>query len=267
MKKPIGKPRKFKKPEILYFDIETSHCIAAVWGGGKQYVGHNQILKDRKLLTIAYMWENSLKPVVLKLDLKKHNLMKFDDDADKEMLKKFMKVYEQADLAVAHNGRSFDIARLRSRLAKHQLPDIKPILFDDSYGFCKNIDFTFHKLDFLGKTFDVGNKIETRLSLWTNIIWNKSKKALDEMARYNIQDVILLRKVYKKLKNYGGSNLNMAVFNEKPDCCPTCGGNRLQTRADRLRKAGRVTQFQCRDCGKYCTKATNKLYKASNYNR
>lgn len=254
-------------PKILYFDIETSHAIALVWGGHKQYVSHDQIVKDRKILTISYMWEKGSKPTVLLLDLNKHDLTKFDDDADKEMLIAFMKVYSTADLAIAHNGRRFDIARLRSRLVKHRLPDIAPVLFDDSYGICKDIDFTFHKLDFLGKSLNLGGKIEARLKLWIEIVWHKCEKSLKKMARYNAQDVILLRKVYRELRRYGRSALNQSIYYDEPNICPHCGSNELKLHQYKLTRRGKHKQYQCKECHKYCTVGTNEIKKPGRFTR
>ncbi len=52
-----------KKERVLYFDIETSPCLAYVWGCGKQYVGAQQIKKDRKILSIGYMFEGDKKAI------------------------------------------------------------------------------------------------------------------------------------------------------------------------------------------------------------
>lgn len=254
-------------PKILYFDIETSHAVAVVWGGHKQYVSHEQIVKDRKILSIGYMWDTDTMPTILRLDLDKHDLTKFDDDADKQMLIDFMKIYSQADLAVAHNGRRFDIARIRARLVKHKLPDIKPILFDDSYGICKDIGFTFHKLDFLGKSLGYGGKKDAKLKLWIDIIFNKSSKSLQELCTYMGRDVTLLRTVYRRLRKYGKSSLNQAVFYGIPSLCPFCGSSHVHSNGYKLTRRGKHKQYQCRECHKYSTVGTNEIKKPGTFNR
>ncbi len=239
--------------DFLYFDIETSHNAALIFGGGKQYVGSSQIMKERKIFSICYMYGRDKKPTVLTMDLKKHNghdMRVFDDDADKAMIIKFMKEAAKATILVAHNGRRFDIARIRARLVKYGLPDMPPILFDDSYTFAKNIGFTFHQLDYLGRCLEVGRKIHTDISYWTKIMVGtpaEQKKYLGKMATYNAQDVILLRSVYRKLRPYCKSQLNLAALHGDINMCPACGG-KVRKDGFKLRGTRRIQQVECSSC-------------------
>ena len=52
----------FNKPKILYFDIETSPCVAYVWGCGKQFVGSKQLKKERKIISIGYLFNDQKLP-------------------------------------------------------------------------------------------------------------------------------------------------------------------------------------------------------------
>lgn len=252
---------------ILYFDIETSHCLAYVWGCGKQYVSANQIKKERKILSICYMWEGETKVHALKFDLKKHKINSFDDDADKQMLIDFMKVYNKASLVVAHNGRKFDISRMRARLVKYGLPDIPITLVDDSYTISKHIDFTSHKLDYIGKYLGVGRKGRTDLDLWIRIM-EGDKKALDSMVAYNKQDVLLLAEIYRKVRPYVKSKLNLSVTRNAPNGCPSCGSTNLKHKdwvfKSPLMKKERVI---CQDCGKQSVYGHNLVKDTANYLR
>ncbi len=257
---------KLKQPRILYFDIETSPALCYVWGLGKQIVGTQQLKKDRKVISIGYMFEGDKKVTILRMDLKKHKLNKFDDDADKEMLKKFMKVYETADLTVAHNGRRFDKARIRARLVKYGLPDIAPVLFDDSYTMTKSIDFTSHKLDYIGKYLGTGQKDHIGFEAWVGVM-EGSKKALDSMCNYMKTDVIRLRDAYIKLKPYFKSNLNLTVFHGKGDICPGCSSTRINKKAFAFTRTGKYQRYLCRDCGKRFQDGKNLIKKSSEFYR
>ena len=249
-----------KKENILYFDIETSHAIAAVYQLGKQYVGHTQVLKDRKILTIAYVWNNDKKPTVLTLNLNKHDITKFDDDADKEMLVRFMQQYSKADVVVAHNGRRFDIARLAGRLLQLNLPPITPMLIDDTYTMTKGLDVLSHKLDYLGRSLGLGQKIKVDIDLWIDIVWYKSKKALKQMATYNKNDVILLRKIYQTMLPYVKSNLNKSMFTVG-DRCPRCKG-KLRSKGYYRTQISEYRRYRCNNCHAYCRDPA-RLYSAS----
>lgn len=245
-----------KKPRILYFDIETSPLLVYAWGLGKQYVGAKQVKKERKVISIGYMFEGDKKVTILKMDMTKHDLNKFDDNADKEMLKRFMKVYETADLAIAHNGRRFDRARIRARLVKYRLPDIAPVLFDDSYSMTKDIDFTSHKLDYLGKYLGTGQKDEIDYSVWTQVM-EGSRTALKKMCSYMSTDVIRLRAAYIRLKPYAKSKLNLGAFYSDGSICPGCGSRSLTKWGSRTTQTGKYQQYKCSGCGKFCQDGKN----------
>lgn len=243
--------------KILYFDIETSPCLAEVWGCGKQYVSAEQIRKERKIICIAYKFAGENKTYSLKMNIKKHKILRFDDDADKEMLKKFIKIYNSADMVVAHNGRKFDLARLRARLVRYELPDLAPVLFDDSYVFSKDKNFTSHKLDYLCKYLDMPGKTHTSRKLWTDVM-EGSQKALDELTEYCENDVVILEKVYNRLRPYCKSKINLALHFNDAMMCPSCGGN-LEKRGVYRTRTAIKQRFQCKKCGSWCHNGQNLI--------
>lgn len=253
------------QPNILYFDIETSHLLVYIYSLGNQYVGQHQIKKERKILAISYVWNNDKKAQSLILNLDKHDLQAYDDDADYEMLKKFVDVYKKADLAVAFNGRKFDVARLRARLVKYNLPDMHPVLFDDTYRMTKDIDFTSHKLDYLGRYLGLGRKIPTNADLWIRVM-EGNKQALKEMSDYCDQDVLLLRKAHKRLKRYGKSQLNLSIFHENPGLCPKCGG-KLVKDGTVQRGLAKKQSYECSICKSKTVDGNNLIKHVGSYPR
>lgn len=256
-----------KTLKVLYFDVETSPCLAYVWGCGKQFVAAKQLKKERKIISIGYMFNNDKTVKVLKMDMTKHNINKFDDSADKEMLKKFVKVYNSANLVVGHNGRRFDRARIRARLVKFGLPDLDmSIPFDDSYTMTKEIDFTSHKLDHLGRYLQTGQKDQIDYEIWTKVMTG-SRKALIEMCEYMKTDVIRLRDAYKRLKPYAKSKLNLSAFHDKAEMCPSCGSNNFIKNSIRYTNSGQYQAYLCKDCGKRFQDGRNLLGKSSRIKR
>lgn len=260
----------YEEPKLLYFDIETSPIVALAWGGHKQFISMDQIIKDRKVLSICYLWGHEKEHQVhtMKMDMSKHNINSYDDDADREMINEFAKIYNTADLAIAHNGRGFDVARIRARLVKYKIPDLSKVMFDDSYKFCKDIDFTFHKLDYLGKFLEEGRKIHVDFDLWKRIMLGDNE-ALEDMVTYNKKDVVQLRRVHKRLLPYCKSSLNAAAFANNPNMCisPGCKGKLIINQYRMTTALGRRLQKRCVKCGKTVTMGVNALKHTKYYPR
>jgi len=255
-----------KTPNILFLDIESTFNIAGIWGIGKVHLTFENILKEREVSVIGWAW-NDEKVQAEHFNLHKFNLSKYDDDADKALLEKAIKLIEQADLVVAHNGKYFDVSVMRSRLAKHNLPDFAPVLIDDTYDQTKGIAFNSHKLDYLGRYLGEGRKIEHGLDLWIGVI-KKEKEALEKQTRYCMGDVELLRRIYKRLQPYTKSTLNRAIFDGTVRTCPHCGKEgMLVHRGYRHTSAGKFKKFQCNNCRKYCTVGKNEIVKPGGYPR
>lgn len=256
-----------KKPRVLFFDIETSPCLAYIWGCGKQFVAAKQLKKERKILSIGYLFNQEKTVKVLKMNMSKHDINKFDDNADYEMLKKFVEIYNSSDLVVAHNGRRFDRARIRARLVKYALPDLDiSIPFDDSYTMMKQIDFTSHKLDHLGRYLETGQKDSIDYGVWVKIM-EGSSKALAEMCKYMKTDVIRLRAAYNKLKPYAKSKLNLSAFNNTAEMCPNCGTNNFTKNSIRYTNSGQYQAYLCKDCGKRFQDGKNLIESSSSIKR
>ena len=241
------------KPRILFFDIETLPCLVFTWGLGKQYVGYDNMHKERKVSCICYKWSDQDKVHSLTLDMSKHDLTKRDDDADRDMIKKFVDIYNQADLAVGHNAIKFDKAVIRSRLIKHGLPDLAPVIIDDTYLQSVPIGFSSHKLDYISQYLKIGVKAEHPYRLWVDVS-RGSRKALSDTVKYCCQDVRLLEKVYTTLLPYIKTKLNRAVFSQDETACPSCGSDKLclQEKKQTL-SLGLRYRLRCKTCGKHFT--------------
>jgi uncharacterized protein YprB with RNaseH-like and TPR domain len=255
------------QPKVLYFDIETSPMIVPVFRLGKQRVDHSQILKREQVICISWAWNDS-RVEHATFDLKKYDWNLKDDDADFVLIRDFCKLVTEADIAVAHNGSFFDIAKLKSRIVKYRLPPLAPVLIDDTYQKTKSIGFTSHKLDDLGDFLGYGNKLPHGhgMEWWIDVICGNTT-TLAKMVRYCDKDVVRLRQIYKHVKPYISSSLNMSVFTGKPISCRECGSNRLEKRGCRRTTVGKFQRYQCKDCGAWTSDGTNLIKKSGSYTR
>jgi transposase-like protein len=84
---------------------------------------------------------------------------------------------------------------------------------------------------------------------------NGDKKAWKTMEEYNIQDVILLEKLYNKLLPWVKQPINVSLMKKNRDgfSCPTCGKNSIISKGFRYTLTGAYQRYQCKACGAYST--------------
>lgn len=237
----------------LYFDIETSPCLGWFWRPGyKINLNYGNIIEQAKIICICYKWSTSKKI---------HHLTWDNKQCDKKMLKKFIRILNQADIIVGHNSDKFDVKWIRTRCLYHNIemmPDYKSLdtLKQSRGGF----NFPSNRLDAIGRYLGAGKKIKTTEELWLEAWRNNSKSALNEMVRYCKQDVILLEDVFNKLHPY--TKHKHTTTREYLCDCPSCGSSRTTIRGYIYTAAGvKQIKVQCQDCRKWNYSNFNKFYK------
>ena len=206
----------------LFYDIETGYYKAPVWGCFDQHIRPELLEGEKKIICISYKWQYEDKVHTLKWD---------DNQSDYNLVKKFIKILGQADEVCGHNGDRFDMKTIRARAIQLGLlmyPKYRSVdTLKKARAFFK---FPSNKLDYLGRIFEVGKKLEhSGFDLWQRCQEGATKKirqdALKEMVAYCEQDVLLLEDVYNVMMPYIDHNTNYAVLKggEKWQC-PECGG-------------------------------------------
>ena len=74
----------------------------------------------------------------------------------------------------------------------------------------------------------------------------------DGYAMHNCQDVTLLEKIYLKFRPWTSNHPNLNIFDGMQGC-PVCKSTRLTKQGYRMTGLGRRKQYQCQDCGKWCS--------------
>ena len=103
------KTKKHNGPKILFYDIETSYILGAVWTLWGQDVGTNQIMEDWSIISFAAKWAHEDKPMYFDVSKQRN---KRDD---RKLLKKLWKLLDEADIVVGHNSNSFDNKKVNAR--------------------------------------------------------------------------------------------------------------------------------------------------------
>jgi uncharacterized protein YprB with RNaseH-like and TPR domain len=204
----------------LFFDIETSPNIGFFWQSGyKLQVGYENIIEERRIITICYKWEGNDKVYSLTWD-KEQN--------DKKMLKEFVRLAEKADEIVAHNGDRFDLPWIRTRCLFHRIPMMPEFTSVDTLKAAKGkFRFNSNRLDYIAKFLGEGAKNNHKgFDLWKDVMLKRSKSALKEMVDYCKNDVVILENVFHKLNEYLKQKTHRGVMEtDHRWACPKCGGD------------------------------------------
>lgn len=232
----------------LYFDLETSPNIALTWRVGyKINLDHDNILKERAIICIAYKWENG--PVKCLTWDKEQN--------DRAALAAFVEEANQADEIIAHNGDRFDLPWLRTRCLYHDIPMMPSYKSVDTLQWARRkFYFNSNRLDYLGKFMGFGGKIKTEFGLWKRILLDNDEKAMKLMVKYAKRDVQMLQDVHKKLADYvphkthagvlAGRDKWTSPFVTKGD------GTNVNARGKCVTAAGTVKhRMQCQETGRW----------------
>jgi len=235
--------------KILLLDIENAPCTAYTWGLFNQNIGINQIVEDQYLLSWAAKWLDEDEVMWDALPEHKRNYKRNKKD-DKAIAKSMHKLMQEADVIVGHNGDRFDLPKLNAAFLKHGLDPIPPYKTVDTLKAARHyFKFTSNRLDFLGTFLGVGNKIEHEgFPLWTKCM-EGDMDAWERMVDYNKQDVLLLERVYIKLRPYIRNHPNLATFNDKETlCCPNCESEDVNKRGFYRTNVSKFQRYKCNDC-------------------
>jgi hypothetical protein len=238
----------------LFFDIETSYYLVPTFQFWKVNINPDNILREKKIICIAYKWQYEDKVHVLKWD---------ENQDDTKLIKDFIQVIKEADELIAHNGDKFDIKELRTRaiLTGNLMFPIYRTL-DTLKKSRQYFRFPSNKLDYLGKVLNVGRKLDHEgMKLWIDICEHKNKASLKKMIEYCVQDVAVLEDVYFAMSPYIYHNTNMAVLKggEKWHC-PECASQNVQLSHTDATAMGYIKRhMKCNSCRKFY-KISNRSY-------
>jgi DNA polymerase elongation subunit (family B) len=245
--------------KILLLDIETSPNVAHVWGLWQQNVGINQIMASGYTLCWAAKW----------LDSEEILFDSIYHSRPKTMVKGIHSLLDEADAVVHYNGTKFDIPTLNKEFLLHNLPPPAPYKQIDLLRTARRqFRFPSNKLDYIAQTLGLGEKTHHKgHELWVECM-AKLPEAWDTMQEYNINDVILLEKVYYKLLPWIKGHANHSLHDVVGTVCPNCGGVHYQRRGIAYTIGGSYQRYQCKDCGTWFrdTKSLGKKPAAKHVN-
>lgn len=245
---PAGTKPRHPKIRRLFWDIETAPNIVLAFSAGFGLnINHDAIIQERKIICIGYKWQGEKKVTVLRWD---------ENQDDKEMLRKFTEVANEADELCHHFGNHFDLPWFRTRVLYHRLPPI-PVYktIDTKQLASKYFLFNSNKLDYISNFLGHGRKLKTDFDLWKKILVDKCEKSLRYMMKYCGVDVRRLESVYLDMEPFIKPHSHLGVMTGGDKwTCPRDGSTNVITHKTKATAHGTMQyQMRCKDCGGYYT--------------
>jgi hypothetical protein len=194
----LKKVVKIDKPRILFLDIETAPIVSYTWWTFDQNIWIKQIKEDWFILCWSARWGSETRPISDSVTVKE--VLKKDDS---RIVDRLWHIMDEADIIIGQNIDKFDIKKINARFIKYWL------WFPSSYQTIdtlkiarKYFSITSNKLDYLCRFLGLPWKIDTGwFELWSSCL-DGDRHALDLMEQYCSNDVIILWKLYERLKQY-----------------------------------------------------------------
>ena len=247
--KPLGNDSRSNKPvKILIYDLETAPLLGYSWGKYEQDI--IEFEKSWYILCFAYKWLGGKTKVLALPDFKTY---KKNPEDDKELVKELWKLFDEADITIAHNNSDFDYKKSNTRFIENGLTPPSPYKVVDTLQVARrHFKFPSNRLDDLGKDLGVGRKIEVGYSVWRDCLRGKPS-AWRKMKRYNKNDVDLLYRMYEKLKPWMKETIT-----RNHDACPKCNSKSLVFNGWRQTTGRRYQRLRCNNCGGSCAERTGE---------
>jgi DNA polymerase III, epsilon subunit and related 3''-5'' exonucleases len=241
--------------KIALLDIETAPNLGYTWGKWEQ----NVIAFERQWFMLSYAWKWLEAPEIYCKGLNDYKDYSKDPYSDRRLLQDLWQVFDEADIIVAHNGDAFDVKKSNARFIIHDLlPPSTYKTFDTLKAAKKHFKFESNKLGDLGEYLEVGSKLpHTGFSVWKGCMAG-DEASWKTLKEYNIQDVLLLERVYLKLRPWAVGHPNLTIYGDK-EGCHTCGSHNVQRRGFNYAKVQTRQRWRCNDCGSWYSGKIEKI--------
>ena len=231
--------------KIILYDLEVSRSVVEGYGNRWDF----RVIKFiRPQELMCYSWKELGEKNV-------HFVSRHDFKTYHQFVESLQKLLDSADVTIAHNGGSFDDKMANRFFVLEGLNPPKPRKTIDTKREAKRwFRFESNKLDDLGQFLGVGRK-ETigYADLEDDFMSDKpSKQTIKLMRKYNNQDIVVLEKIYMKMRPFMASHPNLGDLEQLDGVCPKCLSSDLKLEGTHARRSGRVQSYSCNNCGGWC---------------
>lgn len=223
--------------KILLYDLEITPILG--WTYEMWDTRVLRIEKEPEIMSVSWKWLD---------ESKVHNVTMQGEPDDIGVVDTVWQLMSKADIVVAHNAKRFDNRVAAARFMFWDMEPPAPFKTVDTLLAARRFfRFPSNSLNDLCQMLGLGNKPKTtHASLWHDCLQGDDK-AWKKMVKYNNNDVVLLEKLYLKLRPYITNHPNVSV--DKEDGCPRCGSKSLEYRGYYTTNVSTYHRLCCRDCG------------------
>jgi len=252
-------PKKKNMPRILLMDIELSPTILCGWQLFNQNFGLNQIKNEWFLLSYSAKWFGEEE--VFYEDMQ--GIVHTEDDT--HLLDSMWKLFDEADIVIGQNSKSFDTKKLNARWVMNGYKPPSPYKQIDTLDIAKrNFSFTSRKLEWMTDKMCENKKLThgkfAGFELWKQCLLDNPEAWL-EMRDYNRMDVISLEELYIKFAAWDNKHVNFNLYNEEAEHVCRCGSHRVVEHGFAYTGVSKFQQYRCLDCGAHTRGRVNLFTK------
>lgn len=251
-KTKIQKNENQSLAKILLFDIETSPFLSYAFSKWNP-MSDDFILKDSNMICWSAKWLFDEKIYSMKITPKEQ-----EKGNDKRIAEGLWKMFDDADVIVAHNLKKFDKKIAQSSFIKHGLNLPSHYQEIDTLLTCrKQFKEVSNRLDYWTKNkMGIEGKKPTSSRLWVECSGDPfrgikpNQESIDYMSEYCDHDVKMLEDLYLYLRPYITNHPNVALFtgSEIP-ICKACGHTEFDLIGEYTTIVNRYQGYRCKACG------------------
>lgn len=231
---------------ILLIDIETAPNKAFAWGLFRETIPLARLIDSGYTICFAAKWYGDRDKDIVFKSVHHDGVGPMRDEAHR--------LLDEADLVIHYNGKSFDIPTLNAEFVRGGYAPPSPYFQLDLYHIVRaTFRFPSNKLDYVVQELGLGKKLKHKgMELWAECMAG-DEKSWGVMRRYNIMDVKVLERLYKRLLPWVRKHPNHGLWIKNLDkpVCPNCGSKKLQKRGFEHTRVLTYQRWHCGSCGSW----------------
>lgn len=236
-----------KRLRLLFYDTENTQMEikGRVWSLRQDgYLPHDFVTQPKHLICWSAKFSDETKvrsQILTPKEARAHD--------DGRIAGGLARLIEKADYVVAHNGDSFDIKNVNTRLIANGLEPLGHVQSIDTLKVVRqSFNLESNKLDYLAQFLGFEGKPHTSIDLW-NRCWDGEPAALKEMLAYNENDSVLLEHVFHAITPYAKTLPRLVDATEwRQEMCPYCASTERKPQGWHRTKVDTFPAYRCKTC-------------------